>query len=757
MSKTLAFLTGLALILAPACNTEHQHVVSAEPRHGYDVAGNWDQHAEHITVDPAVDVNPVRTQHVLVATVTTFDGAPLGGRRVEWMIPEGGVGAIVEVDQHGVYNHKGQLVRSSPYRSELGEKYSPTFAVTHTNNRDELLDMGNDDPADDIVVKRGQTWISITSATEGTTDVIAYAPGIRNWADHKAFARKHWMDATWTMPGDATNRVGEKHPMMVTLKKQSDGTPLAGYAVTYTIDGGPGAVLDPGGKQSVTVKTNAKGEAAVTLRQTKPVVGKNPVLISIVKPANEACCEPEEEIAAGNMTKTWVSPGIAISKTAPAKALGGQTFKYTIVTSTTNDLDTRNAVVTDVLPAGISYVSSTPSATVSGQKLTWNLGTIPGGGSKTITVNVKGAKPGTYRNCAEVKAEAGLQASDCAETVITAPALALTKTVKPESMICDGVRYTLVVSNPGDAPAQNVKITDNLPAGLTASGGSSAVSIDVGTLPAGGSKTFTVKANASKPGTFSNTAKATGDGGLTASASAKTTVRQPVLTIVKKAPARSFIGRPITYTVTVANTGDAVAADVTLVDRLPAGAKFASASDGGSSSGSTVRWLLGDMAPKASKTVTVKVTTSGAGTLVNRVTAEGVCAAEVAAETTTIVEGIPALLLEVVDVDDPIEVGANETYVIVVTNQGSADGHQIGIKATFPAEMSFVTASGPTSHTLSGRTITFAPLGSLAPKKDATYRVTVKANAEGDVRFAVQMTSAELTSPVDETEATRLY
>jgi hypothetical protein len=276
MSKTLAFLAGLALLFAPACNTEHQHVVSAEPRHGYDVADNWDQHAKHITVDPAVDVNPVRTQHVLVATVTTFDGAPLGGRRVEWMIPEGGVGAIVEVDQHGVYNHKGQLVRSSPYRSELGEKFSPTFAVTHTNNVDQLLDMGNDDPSDDIVVKRGQTWISITSATEGTTDVIAYAPGIRDWAEHKAFARKHWMDATWTMPEDATNRVGEKHDMMVTLKKQSDGTPLAGYAVTYTIDGGPDAVLDPGGKTSVTVKTNAKGEAAVTLRQTKPVVGKNP-------------------------------------------------------------------------------------------------------------------------------------------------------------------------------------------------------------------------------------------------------------------------------------------------------------------------------------------------------------------------------------------------------------------------------------------------------------------------------------------------
>ena len=61
------------------------------------------------------------------------------------------------------------------------------------------------------------------------------------------------------------------------------------------------------------------------------------------------------------------------------------------------------------------------------------------------------------------------------------------------------------------------------------------------------------------------------------------------------------------------------------------------------------------------------------------------------------------------------------------------------------------------SHSISGRVITFAPLGSLASKKEAVYRVTLKADREGDVRFAVQMTSAELTSPVDETEATRLY
>ena len=51
----------------------------------------------------------------------------------------------------------------------------------------------------------------------------------------------------------------------------------------------------------------------------------------------------------------------------------------------------------------------------------------------------------------------------------------------------------------------------------------------------------------------------------------------------------------------------------------------------------------------------------------------------------------------------------------------------------------------------------FSPLASLAPKAKAEWRVVVRAADEGDVRFAVEMTSDELTSPVRETEATNLY
>jgi len=52
------------------------------------------------------------------------------------------------------------------------------------------------DPSDDVHIGPGQTWVVITSASEGTSNVIAYAPNISNWDKHKAFATKNWWNAS---------------------------------------------------------------------------------------------------------------------------------------------------------------------------------------------------------------------------------------------------------------------------------------------------------------------------------------------------------------------------------------------------------------------------------------------------------------------------------------------------------------------------------------------------------------------------------
>ena len=45
----------------------------------------------------------------------------------------------------------------------------------------------------------------------------------------------------------------------------------------------------------------------------------------------------------------------------------------------------------------------------------------------------------------------------------------------------------------------------------------------------------------------------------------------------------------------------------------------------------------------------------------------------------------------------------------------------------------------------------------LDPKAKAVYKVTTKGTKEGDLRFKVELTSDQMTSPASETESTHVY
>ena len=753
MSGRILFALAVsAMGLVAGCEDVYPHSFTVAPGdvdlvHGEPAEGgyytNWDPYAATLEVTPVRDVNPVRTQHVFIATVRNKNGKPLPNRRIEWLIAEGSVGSIVEVDESG-------------WRASRGHKVANNFAITHTNNFSHVLTRGNDDPKDDIALTPGQTWCVITSPIEGTTHLIAYAPGIYDWSKHKVFATKHWFDVAWELPPAATNRVGAPHVLKTKVVKHSDGTPLAGYEVQYKILGGPAAAFDPGGQPIVTVKTDKNGIATATLKQKTPTPGVNDIEVSVTRPEDKQCCRPASLVHVGKTSKTWIAPAIAIKKTAPATAVLGQTFMYTIRVSNPAKVAANNVVVTDPLPDGIAYVSSSPKATVAGQKLTWSLGTLGAGAGASISVTVKGTKTGTFENCADVTADDGLKGRSCATTRITNPALALSKSAPAEALLCDTIPYSITVKNTGDAPATHVRIVDKFPAGLTMLDGRDRAEFDIGTLAPGESKVGKVTVKAAKVGTYTNTAEATADGGLKATATARTVVRVPVLVLTKTAPKTRFVGRPARFTITVANNGDAPAKNTVLVDTIPAGTQFVTASAGGRMAGGKVTWQLGTLNPKDTATVSVTVKPTAQGQIRNSATATAYCT-KASDQAMTVVKGIPAILLECVDIEDPIEVGSRETYVITVTNQGSADGTNIVIQCTLPAEQEYVSATGPTRVVSKGKAVTFAPLGSLAAKAKVVYRVVTKGLKAGDTRFKVALTSDQMSSPAEETESTHIY
>ncbi|MFO0837439.1 MAG: DUF11 domain-containing protein [Phycisphaerae bacterium] len=709
----------------------------AKPPFGVD---NWDPWAASIELTPVEDTNPVRTQHVFVATVKDKEGKPLPNRRVEWIIASGSVGDFVEVDSNG-------------WRASRGYKVDNHFAVTHTREHPYTLHTGEQD----ITLGTGQSWVVITSPIEGDTHITAYAPGIYDWTKHKTFAVKHWYDVRWEFPPPATNPTGTPHEFITKVIRASDGSPLAGYDVTYKIVDGPAGTFDPGGHDSVTVKTDGNGAARVVLNQARPAEGTNNVDIMIMRPENLQCCKPAVPIASGKTAKTWIGPKIAIQKDCASEKRLNEDFTYDIVVTNPSQVTTKDVVVTDPIPDGIVYVSSNPAGTVSGNTVTWNAGSLQGGGTWRAQITVKGTRKGTFENCADVRTAEGLTARDCCQTKISEAALVIEKTCTPEVVLCDMIEHTITVRNTGDAPATNVRVEDRLPDGMVTADGRTSLTFDGGTIEGGGAKQakFTVKAT--KAGSYTNTATVTADGGLTATASCTTVVKTPALAITKSGPSERFIGRDAEYEITVSNRGDAPARDTILTDAVPAGATFVSASDGGAMGGGTVTWNLGTMPPGGSKTVKMVIHPTGAGTIHNVATAKAFCT-DAQATHDMVVKGIPAVLLEVIDVDDPIEVGSQTTYVITVTNQGSAVGTNIKIVCQIPAEGEFVSGEGATRGTAAGGTVTFEPVPSLAPGAKVTFRVVMKAKAAGDVRFKTTMTTDQTgTVPIEETESTHLY
>jgi uncharacterized repeat protein (TIGR01451 family) len=192
--------------------------------------------------------------------------------------------------------------------------------------------------------------------------------------------------------------------------------------------------------------------------------------------------------------------------------------------------------------------------------------------------------------------------------VIASPSsadLSITKDAQPTTVAAGAfVTYTLVAHNAGPADATSATLSDPLPAGtlfqsLSAPAGWSCITPAVGangtvsctrpTFAAGETFTFLLAVQVA-PGTASGTTLTN-----TASIGSVTPDPTPVnnsdvepvvvgapgdadLGVVKSAsPAHALVGGPISYTIVVTNYGPATATGVNLVDTLPAGVTFVSA------------------------------------------------------------------------------------------------------------------------------------------------------------------------------------
>ncbi|MFH1984954.1 MAG: C25 family cysteine peptidase [Pseudomonadota bacterium] len=189
---------------------------------------------------------------------------------------------------------------------------------------------------------------------------------------------------------------------------------------------------------------------------------------------------------------------LSITKTHSGTFARGANGTFTIrATNNGPAAQTANIVVTDIIPSGMTYVSSTGtgwSVNVVGSTVTWTYAASAGSPvaagtilpAITLTVAVAGGAPATIQNTATVDLGVGENnpGNNTATDTVSILDLAVSKTVNAGSPYyagdkaspADELTYTVNVTNASTAPIYKVTVRDLLPAGLTYVSGSTQVS-----------------------------------------------------------------------------------------------------------------------------------------------------------------------------------------------------------------------------------------------------------------------------------------
>jgi uncharacterized repeat protein (TIGR01451 family) len=726
------------------------------PLHGY--YSNFDPHAVKLEVRPLESTSPVRTQHVIIATVYDENGNPRRNRRVEWLVE--GTGTIIEVDESGFFPGRGYKVDNK-------------YAVSYTNYCEHTISRGNSDPNDDFVVRPGQTWCVISSAVEGDTYVTAYAPGIYNWDTHKVFVTKHWVDAEWAMPPPAVNRIGTEHVIVTNIFRHTDRQPLANYRVRYRILDGPPAFFLPNRASEFVAISDLSGNAAATMIQAIPQPGVNRIGVEIIRPPDpRAPSGAGIVIGRGETSKQWQGSQVALTLTGPPTAGVNQEVPYTISVQNTGQLDVQAMTVRSVLPDALQLVRATPQPIVEGTQLVWTLGTLPPGQAHTLQVTLRPVRPGSVTYCASVTTVENLRDEKCVTTQVGETAavpplqpqpaqqaqLNLTLSEPPAAFVGAPVTLQITVTNTGAAPATNVLLSANFDPALEHETRANPVESPLGLLGAGETKPVPLTLIPRRGGKFLTKVTATADGGLRAEAERTVTVQAARMTVTKTGPPMRYVDQNVTWEITVANSSDAPLNNVSVRDQLPPEVTFAAATQAGQFINGQVIWNLGSLAGREQRVVQV---TGKCARMSQRTVNTAIATADPGlqeqAEATLEIRGVPALHLDVSQADGGVAIGSKVTYQITVSNTGSLPANQIEIVATVPQELKVTNTNGPNRASIEGNRVIFPAFDGLQPKQTFNYSVEAQALKAGDVRIRVDLRSTALSGPVFKEQATNIF
>ena len=738
----------------------------------------------------------VGSEVILAAGVGAADGYLRTNRRLEWTLSAGSVGQFTAVGKGGFTD----LLVGDFNRPR---KVSNSFAIGSTGRGNVRLNRGTPSPDDDLLVTRGQGWVSLMSPVEGTSRVTVLAPDVYDWNCRTRSIAIHWVDAEWQFPTPSINPAGSSHLLTTTVLRCSDQSPREGWLVRYTIAGGPPAGFAPDGAPTVEAPVDATGRANAEIVQLQPAHGTNQICIEIIRPGNVPSAEGRLVVARGSTSKTWSAPDLAINMTGPASANVGEPVTYRIDVSNPGDLPANDvSVELDVL-AGMEFVDSSQAVEHLGDKLLWRIGQLGARQQATIEVRLQAQKQGQATNCCRATAADGLSASGCTTTTFGQAAALDVRMTGPEQVaIGEEVYFEIVITNNGQTMAADLTISDRLDPGLElkADRGKTCIRRNLGNLSPGQSERLGVTLLVTAAGRLCHTVEVTGPTVALASAQAcLTAVAQPgaapppaddwrqaeplpgaavPLRLDIVGPVKHTVGENARFTIDLSNNGDATLYDLKVVNSFDRSLRPVLASGGYQIENGAMTWTVDSLPPGQTRQFEIHyqceaaAVQAGCRAMVElpdgrraedeaflEITRTPEAEAPPPAIMPEITPPTDALDLTVVGLRNPVATGKELTYDVRVVNRGTLPYRQLSLTAIAPEGMTPnpLGTSPPERFRIDGQVVYFDAIDELPAGETLTFRIRVRTSVAGQCRFRVELTSPMLSEPLAAEALTEVF
>jgi len=205
--------------------------------------------------------------------------------------------------------------------------------------------------------------------------------------------------STYICSGSVALGVGDVVNLTGNVSLSVTGSLSLGNNATINASGAYSLTLTVGG--SVTTGTNAVIKANISA--TGPVgLGNNVVVTGNVTGSSISFGNINTSVVGACTPSYSQCSGLKLGKAASAgSALLNDVVTFTITATNGNATSWNSVVVTDVLPASMTYSAAAPtlgSVAVSGQTVTWSIPSIPANGSAQLTLAVTLVTQGAQTN-----------------------------------------------------------------------------------------------------------------------------------------------------------------------------------------------------------------------------------------------------------------------------------------------------------------------------------------------------------------------